>query len=312
LFKSRLLRAKEYLDHPFEIKPIQSGRRRSSTKVVCSAEINLSVTDNYDIFNQNGKAVLVLNGDSAQLDIPDATVDAVVTDPPYFDFVHYSELSDFFFAWLGPVLKDHYQHFTKKDSSDKNEVQHKCARQFAKNLGRVFKECYRTLKDDGLLIFSFHHSKPAGWLAIYQAIVSAGFSIVAAHPVKAEMSVGSPKSSARHPINLDAIMVCKKATIQPIEILRGDQESVWGQAMKRFKHYHERFKKAQRTFSLGDRRVMMASQILVYSSTSKLAHPSVERLLDQVFQSELAYSANKLPQTSSPHRPKAVQMRLFG
>ena len=271
-------------------------------------QINLSVTDSYDIFNQNGNAVLVLNGDGAQLDIPDASVDAVVTDPPYFDFVHYSELSDFFFAWLGPVLKDHYQHFGKKDSSDKNEVQQKCAQQFARNLGRVFKECYRTLKDDGLLIFSFHHSKPAGWLAIYQAIVSAGFSIVAAHPVKAEMSVGSPKSSARHPINLDAIMVCKKATIEPIE-----QQSVWGEAMKRFSHYCERFNKAQRTLSLGDRRVMMASQILVYSSTSKLAHTSLAHLLDQVFQSELTYSANKAGKTPSPHRPvKAVQMRLFG
>lgn len=37
-----------------------------------------------------------MNGDSSKLPVPAGTVDAVVTDPPYFDFVHYSELSDFF------------------------------------------------------------------------------------------------------------------------------------------------------------------------------------------------------------------------
>ncbi len=40
--------------------------------------------------------LLIMNGDSSKLPVPAGTVDAVVTDPPYFDFVHYSELSDFF------------------------------------------------------------------------------------------------------------------------------------------------------------------------------------------------------------------------
>ena len=30
------------------------------------------------------------------------------------------------------------------------------------------------------------------------------------HPIKAEMSVGNPKSAAKEPINLDAILVCRK------------------------------------------------------------------------------------------------------
>ena len=211
LYTSRLLRAKEYLLKPYEIKPLPSNGRRSAR--IYGPPIETSLTDNYQIFKRNGCTSLVLNGDSGRLPLPDASVDAVVTDPPYFDFVHYSELSDFFFAWLAPLLSSDYPYFDKENSGDKREVQHRSAETFAKNLGRVFKESYRTLKDDGLLIFSFHHSKPAGWLAIYQAIVKAGFEIVAAHPVKAEMSVAKPKSAARSPINLDAILVCKKGSL---------------------------------------------------------------------------------------------------
>lgn len=43
-----------------------------------------------------------------------------------------------------------------------------------------------------------------------EAIFDAGFSIVNAHPVKAEMSVAAPKSQAKEPIQLDILLVCKK------------------------------------------------------------------------------------------------------
>lgn len=59
-----------------------------------------------------------MNGDSSKLPVPAGTVDAVVTDPPYFDFVHYSELSDFFFAWLSPALRNRYSWMAREDSSD--------------------------------------------------------------------------------------------------------------------------------------------------------------------------------------------------
>ena len=42
----------------------------------------------------------VFHGDGAGLPLSNATVDAVVTDPPYFDAVAYADLSDFFYIWL--------------------------------------------------------------------------------------------------------------------------------------------------------------------------------------------------------------------
>jgi putative DNA methylase len=74
----------------------------------------------------------------------------------------------------------------------------------------VFAECHRVLKDDGLLVFTYHHSRTEGWSALAQAVIGSGFSIVNAHPIKAEMSVATPKSQAKDPIQLDIIMVCRK------------------------------------------------------------------------------------------------------
>lgn len=215
LYRSRLLKAKQYLDEPFEVGAPQSilgdARRIGNGKVTSSAQLNLTVKDRWEDFSATPKAALVLNGDGASLPIPDKSVDAVITDPPYFDFVHYSELSDFFFAWLAPVLKGEYPHFAGTDSSHSNEVQSRDPRQFSEKLARVFRECNRVLKDDGILSFSFHHSRSEGWLSIYEAITKAGFQVVAAHPIYSEMKGANPKSSTKEPITLDAILVCKKS-----------------------------------------------------------------------------------------------------
>lgn len=215
LFRSRLLRAKKYLNNPFEVGTSQSffgnAKLIVNGKVTSSAQLNPAVTDEWEEFSTIPKAALVLNGDGAKLPIPDKSVDAVITDPPYFDFVHYSELSDFFFAWLAPVLREAYPYFAGADSSHSNEVQSRDPEQFSQKLARVFRECNRVLKDDGILSFSFHHSRAEGWLSIYEAVTKAGFQIVTAHPIYSEMKGANPKSSTKEPITLDAILVCKKS-----------------------------------------------------------------------------------------------------
>jgi putative DNA methylase len=215
LFRSRLLRAKQYLDAPFEVSISQSlfdnTKVAGNGKVTSSGNLDLTVTNEWDEFAAKPKAALVLNGDGAELPIPDKSVDAVITDPPYFDFVHYSELSDFFYAWLAPVLKQDFSYFSAPDSSHDHEVQGRDPARFAEKLARVLRECHRVLKDDGVLSFSFHHSRADGWLSIYEAITKAGFQLITAHPIYGEMKGANPKSSTKEPITLDAILVCKKS-----------------------------------------------------------------------------------------------------
>lgn len=259
LFESRLIRAKRYLDQPFEIafEDDLLGQRSSTRKIVASDPIHAQCVASWDELRTTDQGVLVLNGNSSKLPVPDRSVDAVVTDPPYFDFVHYSELSDFFFAWLSPVLKSRYPWFGREDSSHKGEVQHKDPRVFARQLASVFSECCRVLKDDGVLAFSFHHSRAEGWAAIYEAITNAGLAVVAAHPVHAELRAASPKTAAKDPISLDAILVCKKRN--PVSATQLDQRAI----VNRSTVLTNRLLGAGMSISSADRFVIVASQTLV-------------------------------------------------
>lgn len=126
LFESRLIPAKQYLDEPFEVEFSRDlfGELLGTGKIVASEPMRPTVVSSWEQFATTNNGLMILNGDSSRIALPDASVDAVITDPPYFDFVHYSELSDFFFAWLAPALKSRYSWFDRTDSSDKGEVQH--------------------------------------------------------------------------------------------------------------------------------------------------------------------------------------------
>ncbi len=278
LFKSRLIKAKMYLDEPFEIYIENNGAKRSSKKIVCSDPLKLSVTQSWDNFFKASHGALILNGDSSALPVPDSSVDAVVTDPPYFDFIHYSELSDFFYAWLSNALGGEYEYLNRKDSSHENEVQDRDNENFTRKICSVFRECNRVLKENGLLCFSYHHSNIDGWMAIYNAVTEAGFCIVAAHPVKAEMSVASPKSAAKNPINLDAILVCKKAVETHVMV---DPEK---EVLTRFNGYTRRFELIDRKLSSGDYFVIACSQAISIASMVGLNRGQAKEFVSSVLE----------------------------
>jgi len=261
---------------------------------VCSPKLDIKIVDSYTTFRSNNKTAFIINGDSAHLPLPDNSVDAIVTDPPYFDFVHYSELSDFFYAWLRLALQDSYQYFSQGDSRHPGEVQDRDPGKFSVQLGLVFSECFRVLKEQGLMVFSFHHSKPDAWLAIYHAITTAQFMIVASHPVKAEMSVSKTKAATSNPINLDAIIVCKKQPQQqPGKPLASE---VWSTAYKRYHIYRERLRNAGRMLSNNDKYVILSSQILVYASCSRLNKPETQHLLERVYQLDFSHAEDLMNQ----------------
>jgi putative DNA methylase len=278
LFESRLLKAKHYLDDPFEVtlNPSLLGNLSQIGKITASDPIDASHHESWAELTAADGGTLILNGDSSHLPIPDASVDAVVTDPPYFDFVHYSELSDFFFAWLSPVLRDRYAWFGKKDSSDPGEVQHRDPRAFARQLSTVLAECRRVLKQEGILAFSFHHSREEGWAAIYEAIRDAGFEVVAAHPVHAELRAASPKTAAKDPISLDAILVCRKCSFLPTPSY--DPNNL----IEKTLCLARKLSRGGMEVSTTDSFVIAASQVLVASSTEHLSFEQIKSRLEAV------------------------------
>jgi len=212
LYASRMRRAKEYSLLPQE-REVKAGRTVRTVSLPDERIEGVLARDFAELTNGE-KNALLLCANSEQLPIPDASVDAVITDPPYSDNVQYGELSDFFYVWERLALKDAYPEFepmlTAKDREVvKNPKQGKDGSFYEAGLRRVFSECRRVLKDDGLLVFTFHHKASEAWVNVLKAVLEAGFFIAAAYPVHSEMllSVHIHRNQA---ISCDAILVCRK------------------------------------------------------------------------------------------------------
>jgi putative DNA methylase len=99
LFKSRLLRALEYRQAATEVT-VTNGEKGT----VCSPPFTGRVDPWPAARALSPRGVYLSCGDSARTGLADLCIDLVVTDPPFFDNVHYSELADFFHAWRADAV----------------------------------------------------------------------------------------------------------------------------------------------------------------------------------------------------------------
>ena len=115
---------------------------------------------------------LILNRTSANLPIPDNTIDAVITDPPYGGNVNYTELSDFWYVWMndGELIE-------KKDEVIINRTQRKTLADYETLLQGIFKECYRVLKPGRYLVSTFNSKDFRVVASFISAAVRSGFTL---------------------------------------------------------------------------------------------------------------------------------------
>ena len=159
----------------------------------------------------HGKYTLYSQSSTANIDV--TNVDMIITDPPYADNVNYSELSDFFFVWLRLVLSNIYPMFApevtpKAEEIIENPTRGKSANNFKEGLKNVFTNCYKVLKDAGLMAFTFHHAEGSAWESVLAAICDAGFEIEAVYPIHGDAIKGGAMGAML--ISYDLIHVCKK------------------------------------------------------------------------------------------------------
>ncbi|MCC7138401.1 MAG: hypothetical protein IT460_08255 [Planctomycetes bacterium] len=158
----------------------------------------------------------VIRGSAADLAaVPSASVDLVLTDPPYYDNLPYSELSDFFHVWLRRVAKGGYFGYQRTHTPWKESlfvgrkgldrsVEHVT---YADTLGRAFAECRRVLRATGLLVFTFHQKKAEAWRAVSAALAQGNLLVRQVFPVRSE-GQGAFHSYAGT-IKWDAVLVCR-------------------------------------------------------------------------------------------------------
>ena len=267
LFYSRILRAIEYKEMPYEVSVTKTTKRNEGKKVFgINPPLGADIVNKYPEDGLRQKSIYLSCGDSATTDIPDKSVDVIVTDPPFFDNVHYAELADFFYVWQ-QLYFDEPSFLTSQTTRHPDEVQDTDVKAFAQKLSNVFTECYRVLRDDGLMIFSYHHSHQDGWISVANAVFSSKFSFSQAQPVKAEMSVATPKSQASNPIDLDVFLICKKQEFDQRRYLNKDKafELAYTTAASKI----ERFNCFGRKLSVNDIKIILYSQLLVELSPGR-------------------------------------------
>lgn len=203
--------AKAYCTKPYE--KFKDATGRVVTVTIQDEQILARFVTSYEELIRTDRAAWLFCQDSSHLPaIPSGSVDLVVTDPPYYDNVHYSELSNFFYVWLSRLVAD--PHFEQElvpteQEAIVNKEMGKDHADYQRLLTQVFRECHRVLKDTGKLIFTFHHSKRQAWWTIFEAVTSAGFCITDYFPVQSEYRV-NPHIRNKRAIDMDLVLVCQK------------------------------------------------------------------------------------------------------
>ncbi|UCE15000.1 MAG: DUF1156 domain-containing protein [Candidatus Heimdallarchaeota archaeon] len=203
----RIKKAKAYCESPFEIA-IQN--EQIARIPVTGDSIEATSVNSFQALKASTKADTLLINDTSEdlqnLGIPPNTIDVVVTDPPYFDFIQYAELANFFYVWLKIVLGSYYPKFrTDLIQTDQEINTSQQKENFLNTITKIFQECHKVLKPKAPLVFTFHHSSTTAWTMILEALNRSQFFITAAFPVQSEFRARPVKGR-----NFDIILVCRK------------------------------------------------------------------------------------------------------
>lgn len=149
-----------------------------------------------------GRANQVLLADATNHPLPSDSAMIWFTDPPYYDAIPYSDLSDFFFVWLkrmmpgDPMLRDPYDSAnpltpkaaevvqSQKDRDISGRVKDRAYYEDA--MAKAFSEGRRVLKEDGIASVVFAHKTTEGWEALLSGIVRGGWTVTGSWPIATE------------------------------------------------------------------------------------------------------------------------------
>lgn len=210
----RYVKAKEYCQKPFD-KYKRNGNTVQTINTK-TEKISANFVSSFEELKRTKRGAILFSGDSAKLpDVPDKSIDFVITDPPYFDSIHYSELSNFFYVWLSILIDNTYfktEHVPTEQEAIVNTNMNKGEKEYAKLLMSVFREGERVLKDGGKLIFTFHHAKWLAWWTVLTSISESGFQVTDYFPVKSEYKV-NPHIRNKQSLDMDLVLVCRKKKV---------------------------------------------------------------------------------------------------
>jgi putative DNA methylase len=209
LFYSRLVRGYQWAAAPVE-RVLDDSRPRFVS--IPGERDGGEEVDSPAQLAQGSRRFYLLQGSATRLPVATGSVDAVVTDPPYYDSIQYGDLAAFFRVWLRQFVPDaaawEYDGAAAAVGSQHNGG----SERFQELLAEIFGECRRVLRPDGgRLIFTFHHWQAPAWSALTTALYKAQFRLVNRYVVHAEHLISVHISNLRA-LTHDAILVLAPCT----------------------------------------------------------------------------------------------------
>ena len=155
--------------------------------------------------------------------------DLIVTDPPYYDAIPYSDLMDFFYIWLrrttsgitaefdttfreplGPKWRSDLDDGELIDDASRFDGDKQVAKQnYEDGMFRAFNACFEGLTHSGRLVVVFANKQPDAWETLVSAIVRAGFVVDGSWPIATEMR-GGVRNYGRASLASSIWLVCRK------------------------------------------------------------------------------------------------------
>lgn len=172
----------------------------------------------------------VQNGIAQKLPYSNKFFDAIVTDPPYYDNIYYSILSDFFYSWKKPLLEIIEPNIFKTTTTSnihelvasrvRSGSPEKAHLDYCEQFTKALQEAERVLKPDGIFILVYSHGSLQGWEAIIKSYRKTRLIINSAQPLSIERRqrpramtseakntciafVSRPNEQERKPISMD-------------------------------------------------------------------------------------------------------------
>jgi len=219
-------RAKAYCDNPFEIRH-QGGKK---VQVAIKGEW---IGEHRNTFVPPKDRNVALHCCSSTFaDLPPGSLDAVITDPPYFANVQYAELMDFCYVWLRRLAIDASGVFDKQSTRDENELTGNITMErglshFTEGLAAVFVKMACALKEGAPLAFTYHHNKIEAYLPVAVAVLDAGLTCSASIPSPAEMGASIHINRTGSSI-IDTVFICRSTGSVPRRTIVSKPEEIAG------------------------------------------------------------------------------------
>ena len=148
-----------------------------------------------------GTVAQVELADATQHPLPQEVCDVWFTDPPYYDAIPYSDLSDFFLVWWKRIMPNSVLLMDPFDSTnllspkareavqdDRRAVNgHVKDRQYFEDvMAKAFSQGRMLLHDHGVGSVVFAHKTTQGWEALVSGIIRGGWTVTASWPIATE------------------------------------------------------------------------------------------------------------------------------